>query len=67
MLSNLCDLFNAKPIFHGMERVVDIVALNPYEIPEDGSLPRAADEGNVLELRYSNNLKSVTRTLDTSS
>lgn len=67
LISNMCDLFEAKPIYHGDTKKIDIVPMNPFSEPEDGSLPDIADEkkSKVIELRYGNNVKNVTRTLNT--
>lgn len=64
LISKLCDLFDAKPIYHGNEKTVDLVPLNPFEEPEDGALPDIAADG-VLQLHYGKNIKILSRSLDT--
>ena len=34
LISNMCDLFDAKPIYHTDTKTVDIVHMNPFSIPE---------------------------------
>lgn len=112
MISELCDLFDAKPIYYGekyivletapedfsteyykyyfydkevhewhqlysaaefkqntyyerKERVVDIISMNPFEQPKNGDVPNLSSADQVLELRYSNNVKNITRTQNT--
>ena len=67
MISQLCDLFDAKPVYHGATRTVDIIPMNPFSEPKDGSLPDVSNADGVLELTYGRNLINVTRTLDTSN
>lgn len=75
MMSNLCELFDAKPIYHGagkyeedgiekIGRTVDILPLNPFSDKlEDGQIPEEVLNGcNVLELYYDKNVKSISRT-----
>lgn len=64
LISNMCDLFEAKPIYHGNGRTVDIVPMNPFSVPDDGSLPDVA-ANKVAELHYGKNIKNVSRTLNT--
>ena len=67
MISQMCDLFDAKPVYHGATRTVDIIPMNPFSEPKDGSLPDVSNADGVLELTYGRNLINVTRTLDTSN
>lgn len=62
LISNMCNLFDAKPIYHGEEKTVDIVPMNPFSDPK-GGIPEVA-EGKVLELHYGQNLKNIGRTLN---
>ena len=65
LISKLCDLFEAKPIFHGDTKTVDIIHMNPFSEPTDGGLPDVANADGVFELHYGKNIKSVTKTLNT--
>ena len=67
LIASMCDLFEAKPVYHGNEKTVDIIPMNPFSEPVDGGLPDIADENKskVLEMRYGTNLKNVQRTQDT--
>ena len=64
LISMVCDLFDAKPIYHGDTKTVDIVPMNPFSIPADGSLPDVTEADGVIELAYSSNLKNVSRTMN---
>lgn len=64
LISSMCDLFEAKPIYNGADRTVDIVPMNPFSEPEEGKLPDVA-MGKALELHYGKNVSNVTRTLNT--
>lgn len=66
LISKMCELFEAKPIYHTDERTVDIVPMNPFAKPEDGSLPEVAYD-KVMELSYPKNIKTITRTQNTSN
>lgn len=79
LIEELCELFDAKPIYHGygtyldaegMERtgrVVDIVPMNPFsEELEPGQIPKEVyHDINVLEIHYDKNLKNISRTVNT--
>ena len=65
LISKLCDLFEAKPIFHGDTKKVDIIHMNPFSEPENGELPDVTKADGVFELHYGKNIKSVTKTLNT--
>lgn len=78
MMTDLCELFDAKPIYHGegvyvedgiekIGRTVDIVPMNPFsEDLEEGSIPMEVLMGEgVIELHYDKNIKGLTRTLST--
>lgn len=62
LIGNMCQQFDAKPIFHGDSCTVDIVAMNPFSEPEDGSLPDVSKADGVLELHYGHSVSNVTRT-----
>lgn len=64
LISKMCALFDAKPIYHGDDRTVDIKPLNPFSEPENGGLPDVA-YNDVVELHYGKNVKNVTRTSNT--
>ena len=75
LIANMCDLFEAKPIYYMKEvedeqgnkvwqRTVDIVHMNPFSEPKNGALPDVA-QGKAIELHYGKNVSNVTRTLNT--
>lgn len=66
LIGKMCELFEAKPIYHTNERTVDIKPMNPFAKPEDGSLPEVA-YNKVMELGYSKNVKTITRTQNTTN
>ena len=65
LITEMCGLFDAKPIFHGHTKTVDIVPMNPFSEPVDGGLPDVTKADGVLELHYGHNVKGITRTLNT--
>lgn len=67
MISMVCELFDAKPIYHGATQTVDIVELNPFADYLPGQIPNILKKDDVLEINYSKNLKNMTRTLDTTN
>lgn len=64
LISAMCDLFDAKAIYHGDTKTVDIQPLNPFsEDLADGEVPAEVKAGlNMLEIHYDKNLKGVIRT-----
>ena len=62
LISKMCDLFDAKPVYHGDSKTVDILPMNPFSEPEVGHLPDVSLASNVVELHYGTNLSNVTRT-----
>lgn len=67
LIENMCELFDAKPIYHGDERVVDIVPMNPFSSElEPGEIPEEVfNDLDVLEIYYDKNMKNITRTVNT--
>lgn len=61
----MCGLFDAKPIFHGDKKKVDIVHMNPFSEPKDGGMPDVTKAEGVLELHYGQSVNNITRTLNT--
>ena len=64
LISNMCNLFDAKPIYHGDTKTVDIIPLNPFSKPSDGGIPDVSDAKGVVELAYTTNIHNVTRTMN---
>lgn len=79
MMNDLCEKFDAKPVYHGegqwrddqgelhTGRTVEIVPMNPFsENVEEGAIPEEVLLGqDVIELYYDKNIKDITRTLNT--
>lgn len=60
LITQMCDLFEAKPVFHGNERTVDIIPMNPFSKIVDGDYSELRNR-QAVELAYSKNIKNVTR------
>lgn len=65
LITTMCELFDAKPIYHGDARTVDIVPINPFSEPAPGMPPEIPENSEVVELHYGKNVSNVTRTLNT--
>ena len=68
LITMICDLFEAKPVFHGDSKTVDIIPMNPFSLKTNAELYPAVQayaDGNVLELHYGTNVSNVTRQQDT--
>lgn len=65
LITSLCDLFEAKPVYHGGTRTVDIYPMNPFSQPAAGELPDLSLADEVMELHYGKNVSNVSRTLNT--
>lgn len=64
LISSMCDLFEAKPVYHGDTKTVDILPINPFAAPKNGGLPDVSTADGVIELAYSYNVKNVSRKLN---
>lgn len=64
LIGKLCDLFNAKPVYHGVTQVIDLVAFAPYTMNKD-SAPTLHNPSDLIELNYSKSVSGITRNLDT--
>lgn len=67
MVSDMCDLFEAKAIYHGDTHKVDILPMNPFSKTPAGQIPDQVKEGlsDIIELHYDRNIHSLTRTTNT--
>lgn len=65
LISSLCELFDAKAVYHGEGRTVDLLPLNPFSDEYTEGIPPSVDTSNCIELHYSKNIKSITRTQNT--
>ena len=79
MMNDLCEMFDAKPIYHGegtytdengqtqTGRTVDIIPMNPFSKDlAEGAVPEEVLNGeNVVALYYDKNVSNITRTLNT--
>ena len=75
LIADMCDLFEARPVFHGDSKQVDILPLNPFSreiwyeddimyvgrpvILEPNQIPEAAKTANILELHYDKNISQT--------
>lgn len=79
MMNDLCELFDAKPIYHGegqyeedgvikTGRVCDIIPMNPFsEKLDEGLIPSDLNRDKVIELYYDKNITNISRTLNSDS
>lgn len=65
LINSLCELFDAKAVYHGDGKTVDLLHLNPFSEDYTEGTPAEVNLDNAFELHYSKNMKSVTRTLNT--
>lgn len=65
LIATMCELFDAKPIYHGDDKTVDIIPINPFSEPAPGELPDLSLSREVVELHYGQNVTNVARTLNT--
>lgn len=65
LITEMCDLFDAKPVFHGNEKTVDILPMNPFSVPKNGGMPDVSSADGVVELHYGKNVSNLTRTMNT--
>ena len=65
LIAMMCELFDAKPVYHGDDQTVDIVPINPFSEPPQGGLPDLSLAREVVELYYGKNISNVARTLNT--
>lgn len=75
MISSMCDLFDAKPVYRYEERtnsngikywqgVVDIIPLNPFSENLDGSLKDIEKADGIIELYYGKNISGITKSMN---
>ena len=65
LISSMCNLFDAKPVYHGDSRTVDIKPINPFSEPVTGHAPDVSKADGVVELHYNKNVSNVQRSLNT--
>lgn len=64
LISKLCDLFEARAIYHGKDRTVSMHLMNPFS-KEDNVKTIASKADTIYELHYGKNVKTITKTLNT--
>jgi len=66
LIQQLCELFEASPVYHGGNRTIDIVSMNPFSKTDAGTVPQEVMDGrNVIELHYDRNIKNFEKTVNT--
>ena len=78
MIEDLCDVFEAKAVYHGEAlykddegitqtgRTVDFVPMNPFSHVKEGEIPEAVLNGtDVVEIHYDKNAHSISKTENT--
>ena len=64
LITMISDLFEAKPVFNGAYKTVDMIPMNPFSYAKSSDLYSAVQtyaNGNVLELHYGTNISNVSR------
>ena len=65
-IEQLCDVFDAKPIYHGDSQTVDIISMNPFDDIDPKQIPyELIDNNNVIELCYNRNTHNLSKTTNT--
>ena len=66
LIESLCDVFEAKPVYHG-DKTVDIISMNPFAKIDPEMIPQTLLEENtdILELYYNRNIHSLNKTTNT--
>lgn len=65
LIVKLCELFNARPVFNGANKTVDLLAFAPYVYEGNNTTPTLSDPEKLIELDYGQALEGITRSLDT--
>ena len=65
LITMMCELFDAKPVFRTNRHKVDIYPINPFHNVKEGEIPDYAKKNGTIELYYGTNVKSITRTQNT--
>lgn len=65
LINKVCELFNARPVFHGMTKKVDLVAFAPYITKDEEEYPAIHNPDSLIELNYSKAMSGITRNLNT--
>lgn len=66
LISSLCELFDAVPIYHGGTKTVDLVPINPFVFVKDGNYIQDIIDNNrnVVELHYGHSIKTLDQTVN---
>ena len=67
LIEKLCDVFEAKPVYHGDTQTIDILPMNPFAKIDAELIPATIrdEELNVFELYYNRNIHNLTKTTNT--
>ena len=65
MISDMCELFDAKAVYHGDTYTVDILPMNPFSETPEGEIPKDVGLDNVIELHYDRNIHGLSKTTNT--
>lgn len=65
LITKLCELFNARPVYNGDTQTVDLVAFVPYTLAAGATIPDLENPNALIELNYSKTMSGVSRTLST--
>ena len=64
LIEKLCDIFEAKPVYHGDTKTVDILPMNPFAKTDVDNIPTTLRDNNlkVMELYYDRNVHGLDKT-----
>ena len=67
LITSLCELFDAVPIYHGGTKKVDLLPINPFGVVIGGEIPQYVldNDREVLELHYGHSIKTLDKTVNT--
>ena len=64
LIEKLCDVFEAKPVYHGDTKTIDILPMNPFAKVDPENIPTTLRDKDlkVLELYYNRNVHGLDKT-----
>lgn len=67
LIEKLCDLFEAKPVYHGDTHTIDILPMNPFAKVDVENIPSILrdSDADILELYYNRNVHDLDKTTNT--
>ena len=64
LIEKLCDVFEAKPVYHGDTKTIDLLSMNPFAKVDPENIPATLRDKDlkVLELYYNRNVHGLDKT-----